>query len=65
MSLSTIPAVAALRADWVAANSGKPERILSALGHPGYGRKFAGQVLGLMAETGCDAFQAVYGIRPA
>ena len=65
MSLSSIPAVAALRADWVAANSGKPERILSALGHPGYGRAFSARVLAVMAATGCDAFQAVYGIRPA
>jgi hypothetical protein len=64
MSLSTIPQVAALRSEWVAANSGKPERILSALGHPGYGRAFAGRVLDLMAETGCGTFEAVYGLQP-
>ncbi len=65
MDFTTIPQVAALRSEWVAENIGRPERILSALGHPGYGRRFAGRVLGLMAETGCDAFQAVYGLVPA
>lgn len=63
--ITSIPAVQALRAEWVAENIGRPERILSALGHPGYGRAFARRVLAIMADTGCSAHQAVYGRRVA
>lgn len=33
-------------------------RILSALGHPGYGDKFAAAVIARIEATGCDAFAA-------
>lgn len=37
-------------------------RMLSALGHPGYGERFARQVLDILAtRPGVSAHQAVYG----
>lgn len=33
--------------------------ILSAIGHPGYGEKFARRVLAEMADTGCGAHRAI------
>jgi hypothetical protein len=59
--LLSIPQVADLRADWVAANTARPERILSALGLPGFGRKFAAASLEAMARTGYSAHQVCLG----
>ena len=39
-------------------------RLLSGLGHPGYGEAFAEAALRRMLETGESAHQAVYGLRP-
>jgi hypothetical protein len=48
----------------VAARKGwSPSRTLAAIGHPGYGQKFAAQVLATMTATGCSSHQAVYGLR--
>lgn len=41
-----------------------PERILSALGHPGYGRAYARKVIAKMTAHGLDAHEAIYGLRP-
>jgi hypothetical protein len=57
-TLCSIPAVAALRPEWVAANAARPERVLSALGLPGFGRAYARQALARMAATGCSAHAA-------
>ena len=46
---------------YAAARSWSPAKTLSALGHPGYGSKFAAQALAQMTATGCSAHQAVYG----
>lgn len=42
-----------------------PVRILSALGHPGYGVAFARQALARMDRYGLTAHEAVYGGRDA
>lgn len=39
----------------------KPARILSGLGHPGYGAAFAARVLARIEAGGVSAHQAVYG----
>ena len=41
-----------------------PAKILSGLGHPGYGAKFAARVLARVEAGGVSAHQAVYGTRP-
>jgi hypothetical protein len=56
-----IPEFDSLRPEWVLQNSGKPERILSALGHPGYGRQYAARVLDIMARTGQTTWEVIYG----
>lgn len=60
-TLLSIPQVADLRTDWVLANASRPERILSALGLPGFGRKFAASALEAMARTGYNAHQVCLG----
>lgn len=44
--------IKATKPDWSAG------RILSGLGHPGYGEKFAAAVVARIETTGCDAFAA-------
>jgi hypothetical protein len=57
---STTETIARLRADgWKAA------RILSGLGHPGYGEKFAAAALANIERYGLTAHEAVYGGREA
>lgn len=40
-----------------------PARILSAMGHPGYGAKFAGEALALIETGRYSTHQAVYGLQ--
>lgn len=40
-----------------------PARILSAMGHPGYGAKFAARALAAIERGGVSTHQAVYGLQ--
>lgn len=56
---TTTETIARLRAaGWSAS------KILSGIGHPGYGQAFARRVLARIEAGGVTAHQAVYGTRP-
>ena len=50
-----------LRPGWVDGKSSAT--VLSALGHPGYGAKYAGLVLAKVVETGASVHEVIYGGR--
>lgn len=72
MELTTTPeieevamfALSQLRPEWVAAHRHQPERILAALGHPGYGRSFSRDVLAAMERYDLSVHDLIYGRRP-
>jgi hypothetical protein len=60
MSETTTTTIARLRGlGW------SPAKILSGLGHPGYGQKFARQAIERMESFGLTPHEAIYGGREA